>query len=71
VYSLRLDLAKETIGFFLQREGPDISQRFVLDNPIAFDPVHRHSASVVDLSEGAESLVMGWSNHVNLMACPN
>jgi hypothetical protein len=41
----------------------------MLNNSVALDSVHRHGAAIVYLSEGTKSFVMGWGNHMNLMAC--
>jgi hypothetical protein len=71
VNSIRLDVSKKAVSFFLEGERPDISQSFVLDYPIALDSVHCHSASIVNFREGTKGLVVGWSNNVNLVACPD
>lgn len=67
---VRLNLAKQAVGLFLESKRPDVSQSLVLDYSIALDPVDHNGASIVNLCEGAEGLVMGWGDNMHFMACP-
>jgi hypothetical protein len=71
VNRVRPNAAKQFIGLLFESERPNVSQGFVLDNPIALDSVHHHGASIVNFSKGTISPVMGWGDHVHLMAIPN
>ena len=69
--SMRLDASKKTVGLFLQRKWPNVSQGLVLNDSVAFYAVNHHGASVMNLGKGTKSLVMSWRDYMDFVSIPN